>query len=460
MLQPGPPSSKPVTVDFVDPQSDARWIVRGVVLSGIGLSVGATHQILRAQGDAGILSLDNYAAYANAVAAALSLTAGVMALTWWAWVQWQRKLYKNTLSLKSSNRYAPKWVTLGWLLPIACFFVPKRMVDDAYFPRGRPGATSTDLITAWWGMGWATAALVAMTASSAEPTLQTVMAVFLILVSTILTAVTIYMVPRITEGQILRLHHVAAGNEMVPTVDRSPRSAATTGVLVSIVGIAMTAVVGMAVGFDLGRALARNVSLSEMSAGACFNGQLDATEVILTACDAPHDGQLVAAFSLSGDEYPGVETIASFSRRQCREHYELFSGIASDPIPPELTVATPDRVAWVDGTRSAYCVLGGIVGSPLRRFSAQNPTARVALADLEPEACYERDAAFVTLRPSACTKTAFTVHSVAQLTLIVDAPYPDNISEIGQSQCPPPNTAFLPTQAQWQEGLRYVLCAR
>ena len=410
--------------------------------------------------DRGVLSLDDYSLYATIVTAALSIAVGILAYTAVAWFQWQRKLYLNTLALRSSNRYAPKWVTLGWLVPVACFFVPKRMVDDAYFPSGRPGGVSTDLITAWWGMGWSAVALVAITTGPSQPMLRIVSAVFLILVSTVLISVTLHMVERVSEGQALRFLSFDPSARIKPISVRSASSSATLGLLVTIAGAAFTVLIAIFIGFDSDGPTAPPVPIADLPPAACFDGVVDDGVVHVTDCDTFHDGQLLGSFRLASGAYAGPEATATFSTRQCRDTYELFSGIASDPLPTALSVVTPDEAAWASDIRDGYCVLGGLIEGVPMRFSAQHPPSRVPLERAQSGRCYERDAGFITLRPTECSETTFLVHTVVQLTLLVDAPYPSNISSIVAESCPPPNTSFLPTEQQWREGYRHVLCAR
>jgi len=435
-------------IEFDDAKALSRLLVRGILLFGVGIGVAATHQAIQALIDTDVLTVTNYPPYAAFVTGMIALTAGLfaaLAITWW---RWQALLFRNTTHLKASNRYGPRWVRLGWLAPGPWFYMPKRMIDDAYFPRGRPGGVSTDLITGWWGLGWAMVTLILISAAPAiDPAVRIALSVSLLGVGAGLTGVTVAMVERLALGQIVR-HGQLTGISTTPMQIHSFSWITAAASLTVGLGVIASLAIGYGYGFDNSVSNTTTAApISTMLPGDCFNGDTTAV-VTVVGCDDFHDGQLIERFDLPGTTYPGVEAVTQFSQTWCREQYEIFSGIGAQASEAPLLLVASDQTAWNNGVRTVHCVLGSSPPSPMR-LSAENRVARTALANLIPAECYARDPDFVTFRSVDCSQDGvFEVDSVPQLSLLVDAAYPSNFDDIATSACPAPRTAFPPDSQQ------------
>ena len=446
-------------IEFQDPTTLSRVLTRVILLLGFGIGVAATDQAIQASIDRDATTVTNYPPYESFVILMIALSAGLfaaLAITWW---RWQTLLFRNTTSLKAANRYGPRWVKLGWLVPGPWFYIPKRMIDDAYFPGGRPGGASSDLITGWWGLGWAMVTLILVsTVSAMDPSTRTVLSVGLLGVGVGLIGTTVAVIERIASGQVLR-HGRLTGFASTPTRLHSISwTAIASGATVGL-GVLSCLAIGYGYSFDTSQPTpSATASISAMSPGDCFNGDAN-TAATVVSCDGFHDGQLIGQLEVPATTYPGVEALTLFTQTGCYEQYEAFSGIGSQTSSASLLLVAPDETAWSNDIRTAFCVLGSSPPRPMR-LSAENRAARSPLADLRPDDCYVRDPGFLTFRGVDCSVDgSFEVVSILQLSLLVDAAYPTNISEIATSACPPPRIAFPPDAQQWVIGQRYMLCS-
>jgi hypothetical protein len=303
-------------------------------------------------------------------------------------------------------------------------------------------------------------ALSAISASASaiiDPSLRIVLALSLLGVGICLIGVTVVMIERLAAGQLLRYSQLTADSlGTIRTHSLSWVALAAVGAV--SVGVAASITVGYAYGFENSSLANLAIPLADASPGACFEGKAT-DEVIIVSCDEFHDGQLVAHFELSATSYPGIEALTQFSQTQCHEQYELFSGIGSGLSDVSLLLVAPDADAWGAGKRTAQCALAGDAEQRLR-LSAENRTARVRLAILQAGACYARDLGFLTFRTVDCSNASFEVASVLQLSLLIDAPYPENLDEVANSACPEPQVAFPPNKDQWLIGQRHMLCTQ
>lgn len=75
------------------------------------------------------------------------LVTGFVFLRW----LWQMRVNAEALAPRG-HRMKRGWTTGGWLVPVACFFLPKRIINDiwaASSPPDRPRRTDV-LLTSWW----------------------------------------------------------------------------------------------------------------------------------------------------------------------------------------------------------------------------------------------------------------------------------------------------------------------
>ncbi|WNO68615.1 DUF4328 domain-containing protein [Streptomyces sp. AM2-3-1] len=75
------------------------------------------------------------------------LVTGIVFLRW----LWQMRVNAEALAPRG-HRMKRGWTTGAWLVPVACFFLPKRIINDiwaASSPPDRPRRTEA-LLTSWW----------------------------------------------------------------------------------------------------------------------------------------------------------------------------------------------------------------------------------------------------------------------------------------------------------------------
>lgn len=90
---------------------------------------------------------------------------GVVFLRW----LWQMRVNAEALA-PGGHRMRRGWTTGAWLIPFACFFLPKRIINDiwaASSPPDRPRRTGA-LLTSWW-LVFVAAQLIAPPATAQGP---------------------------------------------------------------------------------------------------------------------------------------------------------------------------------------------------------------------------------------------------------------------------------------------------
>ncbi|WP_351235668.1 DUF4328 domain-containing protein [Streptomyces sp. NPDC002133] len=93
------------------------------------------------------------------------LLTGIVFLRW----LWQMRVNAEALA-PGGHRMKRGWTTGAWLVPVACFFLPKRIINDiwaASSPPDRPRRTGV-LLTSWWLL-FVAAQLVAHPSASRGP---------------------------------------------------------------------------------------------------------------------------------------------------------------------------------------------------------------------------------------------------------------------------------------------------
>ena len=66
-------------------------------------------------------------------------------------IMWLYRATKNLSALGVLPRYGPGWAIGGWFVPIVSFFIPKKMVNDAW-RAGRTDDEPPDWLHVWWGL--------------------------------------------------------------------------------------------------------------------------------------------------------------------------------------------------------------------------------------------------------------------------------------------------------------------
>lgn len=102
------------------------------------------------------------------------------------------------------------------------------------------------------------------------------------------------------------------------------------------------------------------VSEYGLAVGDCFDDpddfEYDAPSIIPVACSQPHDNEIYAIGTVTGDEYPAIGELDDLADDYCLDRFEVFIGIDwEDSIYDYIWIA-PDRVGWDTGDRDVVCV--------------------------------------------------------------------------------------------------------
>ena len=90
-----------------------------------------------------------------------------------------------------------------------------------------------------------------------------------------------------------------------------------------------------------------------LKTGDCFDPQ-GAQSYSLASCDAPHQAEVFATFTLAGTTWPGATTIQAEASGGCASR---LTGYVNPQLAVSLTstYVYPDSVAWQAGTRTVIC---------------------------------------------------------------------------------------------------------
>jgi hypothetical protein len=90
-----------------------------------------------------------------------------------------------------------------------------------------------------------------------------------------------------------------------------------------------------------------------LKTGDCFDPQ-GAQSYSLASCDAPHQAEVFATFTLAGTTWPGATAIQSEASGGCASR---LTGYVNPQLAISLTstYVYPDSVAWQAGTRTVIC---------------------------------------------------------------------------------------------------------
>ncbi|MFD8076130.1 DUF4328 domain-containing protein [Streptomyces sp. NPDC059718] len=111
---------------------------------------------------------------------------GVVFLRW----LWQMRVNAEALA-PGGHRMRRGWTTGAWLIPLAGFVLPKRIINDiwaASSPPGRPRRTSV-LLTSWWLLFVAAQLLASPSATTGPPAAETAGAALYVLAGALCIAV-------------------------------------------------------------------------------------------------------------------------------------------------------------------------------------------------------------------------------------------------------------------------------
>jgi hypothetical protein len=118
-------------------------LARATVISAAGLTAAEITRAAASLAGPGLL-LD----------AAMALHTAVLVLAWIAVSAWLFTVRRNATTLVPDGVSAAPWVVLGWVVPIAWFWIPKGIVDDSWedTARGCRDGSTAGSTSGWWAL--------------------------------------------------------------------------------------------------------------------------------------------------------------------------------------------------------------------------------------------------------------------------------------------------------------------
>ena len=113
----------------------------------------------------------------------------------------------------------------------------------------------------------------------------------------------------------------------------------------------------------VGQVLPKRAGAHVLVVGECFND----TVTIVTAedaiidiprenCTLAHDNEVIAAHSLSGEDFPGDERVAEEGSSACLGEFEQFIGVpAAEAGTLQYDFFAPTEASWALGDREVLC---------------------------------------------------------------------------------------------------------
>lgn len=94
--------------------------------------------------------------------------------------------------------------------------------------------------------------------------------------------------------------------------------------------------------------------------GDCMNQVSEelVSEVPVVPCDQPHDEEVYFDFTLTGDEFPGDDTIQTQADDTCLVEFDRFVGLAYDSSTLDFYAYRPSEESWTQlSDRIVSCVI-------------------------------------------------------------------------------------------------------
>ncbi|MFG1954025.1 septum formation family protein [Micromonospora sp. NPDC048830] len=101
-----------------------------------------------------------------------------------------------------------------------------------------------------------------------------------------------------------------------------------------------------------------SVSARQLRPGDCVNDLEESNNVLslpAVPCAQPHEGEVFAAFALSGREWPGEGHVLEKADQGCQDRFESYAPRA-DFDSFELFVLYPTQRAWTRGDHDVTCI--------------------------------------------------------------------------------------------------------
>ncbi|NHZ71308.1 MAG: hypothetical protein GWP18_06665 [Proteobacteria bacterium] len=99
-------------------------------------------------------------------------------------------------------------------------------------------------------------------------------------------------------------------------------------------------------------------SVLELEVGTCFDDPPafeSVTDVPIRGCDEAHDNEVIALETMSGETFPGVDTVNSVSEEKCVERFDDYMGESYFDSPYEVGWLSPSSDSWPAGDREIIC---------------------------------------------------------------------------------------------------------
>ena len=127
---------------------------------------------------------------------------------------------------------------------------------------------------------------------------------------------------------------------------------------VVIGGVAIVLLAGNIVGRDADGRIDEAGLIDELSlvAGDCVNDpEEDAVLLSALPCAEPHDAEVFARITLSGDGWPGADNIRRRARAGCRNRLAQSHPREFEALIGGVTYFSPDRVDWAIDDHDVIC---------------------------------------------------------------------------------------------------------
>lgn len=117
----------------------------------------------------------------------------------------------------------------------------------------------------------------------------------------------------------------------------------------------------------------RDVSVSDLRPGDCFNGgprvaedagEEDRTVTVVAAvpCGEPHEDEVFAVFDHPAPDdalFPGEEAVTKVAQDGCAERFAGYLGTPYEKSKLQVAVIAPGAVSWDEGDRAIVCLVFG-----------------------------------------------------------------------------------------------------
>ncbi|MFB4308070.1 septum formation family protein [Actinomadura sp. GTD37] len=105
---------------------------------------------------------------------------------------------------------------------------------------------------------------------------------------------------------------------------------------------------------------------TELAPGDCVEKWSDNGDQPLIPCTKEHEYEVLASFTMHGDEYPGDKGMEKKVLARCVGFARKAWGARPPSEIADLAYAAPDKGGWEGGNRLAFCLVTGVNG-PLKR---------------------------------------------------------------------------------------------